>query len=155
MSPTCPQLYPIDYCDALQQALLQAGLPDSDLRGGHSVALFANRQSAQANAFIGLEAYGKTGLLRSLVVLESARGQGWGRSMVAALEAHARTLGITELYLLTTTAEAFFTQLGYCACHRSQVPEVIRNSRQFSALCPSSALVMMKPLQATTSARAE
>lgn len=149
MSPSCPQLYPIDYCDALQQALLQAGLPDSDLRSGHPVALFANRHTDQANAFIGLEVFGKIGLLRSLVVLESARGQGWGRSLVAALEKHASNIGITELYLLTTTAEAFFTHLGYRICHRSQVPAVIRHSRQFSALCPASALVMMKALRAT------
>jgi amino-acid N-acetyltransferase len=38
----------------------------------------------------------------------------------------------------------FFERLGYAACARSAVPEAVRASRQFAALCPATATSMVK-----------
>jgi N-acetylglutamate synthase-like GNAT family acetyltransferase len=50
------------------------------------------------------------------------------------------------VWLLTTTARAFFDKLGYAAVDRAGVPGAIRATAQFSALCPDSATVMVKRL---------
>lgn len=43
-----------------------------------------------------------------LVVLPSGRRSGAGSELVRFAEDHARGRGVRQLYLLTTTAEAFF-----------------------------------------------
>jgi len=95
---------------------------------------------------IGLEVFGTTGLLRSLVVAKNARASGLGSKLVGALEAAAETAGIGELWLLTVDAGRFFERLGYRSVDRSRVPEAIRGSREFSELCPAAASVMRKRL---------
>ena len=93
---------------------------------------------------VGLEVFGDVALLRSLVLDASRRGTGEGRMLVTAVEAHARAHGITRLYLLTTTAEAFFAHLGYTRSAREAAPDAIQRTREFSSLCPSTAAFMVK-----------
>jgi amino-acid N-acetyltransferase len=90
----------------------------------------------------GLEVYGADALLRSVVVDTESRGKGWGRQLLVHLTEQAAGLGVTKLYLLTTTAEAYFTRLGYGAVSRSRVPEQLKRSREFQGACPASATVM-------------
>ncbi|MEQ8534295.1 MAG: tyrosine protein phosphatase, partial [Imperialibacter sp.] len=54
--------------------------------------------------------------------------------------------GITELYLLTTTASKFFERIGYKVADRNTAPDAIKNTSEFSDLCPSSAVFMHKAL---------
>ena len=56
----------------------------------------------------GVEIYGSEDLLRSVVIMESNRGQGYGAELCDSLEEYARTNGVETLYLLTTTAALFF-----------------------------------------------
>jgi amino-acid N-acetyltransferase len=95
---------------------------------------------------VGLELYGTDALLRSLVVGENARGKGLGSTLVAHAEQYASTKGVRSLYLLTTTAEAFFKRLGYAQINRSQAPASIKETREFASLCPASSAFMMKAL---------
>jgi amino-acid N-acetyltransferase len=71
---------------------------------------------------------------------------GLGKDLVAAIEEHAREAGVRELYLLTTTAEAFFAGLGYLKVSREQAPAGIAGTEQFASLCPSSSCFMAKIL---------
>jgi amino-acid N-acetyltransferase len=91
---------------------------------------------------IGLERYDHVGLLRSLVVAASARHRGIGRELVATVEREARRAGVGVLVLLTETAETFFAQLGYAVVRRAEVPEPVKQSAEFAALCPGSAVCM-------------
>jgi amino-acid N-acetyltransferase len=50
------------------------------------------------------------------------------------------------LYLLTTTADAFFRRLGYEQTARELAPPAIKATREFSSLCPSSSIFMVKQL---------
>jgi amino-acid N-acetyltransferase len=94
----------------------------------------------------GIEPIGTAGLLRSVVVTAPYRGQGLGRELCVALEARAAAAGIETLYLLTTTAAEFFAAQGYVETERSAVPESVRNTAEFDALCPSTATCLSKSL---------
>jgi amino-acid N-acetyltransferase len=129
---------------AAKALLASAGLPTADLEAEH-FSHFIGGGSAQApEALIGLQPYGEIALLRSLVVSSAARGKGYGSALVAQIEAYAQQLGVSELYLLTNTAEAFFSRRGYHNLERADVPEAIRQTAEFSSLCPASAVCMHK-----------
>ncbi|HET7545247.1 MAG TPA: arsenic resistance N-acetyltransferase ArsN2 [Polyangiaceae bacterium] len=95
----------------------------------------------------GLEVYGKAGLLRSVAVESQARNSGLGTALVNAVVAEARKHGLRELYLLTTTAPAFFARLGFRSLPRRAVPPAIAGSWEFRVGCPETALIMRLPLQ--------
>lgn len=85
------------------------------------------RESERLLGCAGLEIHGTDGLLRSVAVTGSQQNRGAGASLVEAAEAQAGKLQLTALYLLTTTA-------------------AIQASREFSTLCPASAVCMVKAL---------
>jgi amino-acid N-acetyltransferase len=97
---------------------------------------------------IGLERYGDCALLRSAAVAENYRGKGVGHKLVDALLARAESDGVKTMYLLTTTADAWFPEFGFATIDRSWVPEEVTASREFRGACPSSATVMRKNLAA-------
>lgn len=98
---------------------------------------------------VGLELFTPDALLRSLVVDEHARGRGCGKVLVDAIEQYAQRLNVRNVYLLTETAERFFSKLDYRRIDRESVPESIQQCREFSELCPDSAVVMVKCLKAS------
>lgn len=95
----------------------------------------------------GLELYGNAALLRSVAVDESLRGKSLGRKIVEDLVEKARILKIENIYLLTETAHDFFLKKGFTDVTRDQVPEAVRNSSEFSQVCPSSADCMIFKLR--------
>ena len=78
--------------------------------------------------------------------MESNRGQDYGAELCDSLEEYARTNDVETLYLLTTTAAPFFRRYGYDAVAREEVPSRIRNTTEFTDLCPASATCMAKGL---------
>ena len=95
----------------------------------------------------GLEQVGPDLLIRSIVVVDSRHGGGHGSAILSWLETRAAEQKATALYLLTTSATAFFQRHGYTALPRSAAPPAIAASRQFSTLCPASATFMFKELR--------
>lgn len=131
---------------AARSWLEDAALPIADLTPDHMKDFLVAAANDVAVGMIGLEQFGSVGLLRSLVVDPSVRSGGIGRQLVDALESKARDLGVSELWLLTIDADRYFTGLGYDAMDRSDVPEAIRNTAEFSTLCPDDAVLMKKGL---------
>lgn len=127
-----------------------AGLPVSDLGPDRlEDFLVAERSGASRTetlGTVGLQRFNHTGLLRSLVVNRGARRAGLGRRLVSALEANARCKGVTDLWLLTIDAERYFEGLGYTMMSRDSAPESIRQTEEFSGLCPDGAYLMRKIL---------
>src|SRR5262249_42416361 len=115
-----------------------------DLTDAHMEHFFYVGGPAKPIGLVGVELRGNTALLRSLVVTESHRSMGLGAQLVAHAERHARAQGAETIYLLTTTAEAFFTRRGYTVVPRENAPPAIRNTREFAALCPASSAFMSK-----------
>jgi len=97
---------------------------------------------------VGLERYGRYGLLRSSVVDPSARGAGIGEALVERILRHAREGELRAVYLLTTTAEGYFPRFGFERIAREEVPGEIKVSVEFREACPASAVVMTKALEA-------
>jgi amino-acid N-acetyltransferase len=90
----------------------------------------------------GMEVYGSQALLRSVVVAEECRGVGFGAALTGALMARASALGVTRIFLLTTTAAAYFGSLGFVPASGDEVPPALRQSRQFQGACPASAALL-------------
>jgi N-acetylglutamate synthase-like GNAT family acetyltransferase len=123
-----------------------AGLPIADLTVGHFNDFLVAENPVKLTGLIGLQRLETIGLLRSLVIDSSCRGAGLGRTLVEALELHASTQRITELWLLTKDADRFFAQLGYTVSDRESAPESIASTPEFADLCPGDAVLMRKPL---------
>ncbi|MBI4273455.1 MAG: GNAT family N-acetyltransferase [Rhizobiales bacterium] len=128
----------------LANALARAGLPVDDLDVPGRLFFRFETSNATPVGYGGLEILGADALLRSVVTLPPARRQGIGSAIVAALEAEAITYRCRAIYILTADAADFFLRLGYAKCARAEVPEEIRATKQFSALCPANADVMVK-----------
>lgn len=56
--------------------------------------------------------------LAGLVVDDAHRGRGIGRALVAAIEAHAASIGVERLYLYTWEARDFYAGLGWVVVER-------------------------------------
>lgn len=125
--------------------LAAAGLPTADLATSAPCLWIARTRGALIGV-VGLEVHGSDGLLRSLAVTPSGRGNGLGTRLVDRVEQEARGLGLAALVLLTETAADFFSNLGYQVVARDSVSPAIRGSAEFRALCPASAICMKKAL---------
>jgi len=66
--------------------------------------------------------------------------------LVKTLEEQAIASGISDMYLLTETADKYFSKKGYHPINRDEVPTEVKASSEFSYVCPVSAIVMKKPL---------
>lgn len=136
-------LISVDSMDAdLHAALAAEGLPVSDLGAAHQ-RMWRGVVEGETVGYGGIELYGDSALLRSLVVLPDHKGMGHGAALVAQIVAEA---DVAEFWLLTNTAAAFFTRLGWAVRDRTDAPPAIVASAEFASLCPASATCMsLKP----------
>ena len=91
---------------------------------------------------VGLEIYGDKAILRSLAVDKNRHGKGYGRQLTDRIIQKAQDEKISELYLLTETAETFFARFGFERISRELVDDTVKTSLQFQLLCPESAPCM-------------
>jgi amino-acid N-acetyltransferase len=131
--------------DELLRFVARAGLPPDGL-GDHLDTTLVARQDGQLIGSAALEIYPRGALLRSVAVDASSRGRGLGQQLTAAAVDLAARSGSPAIYLLTTTAEAFFPRFGFGAISRAEVPDDVKTSVEFRSACPESAVVMRKVL---------
>ena len=134
------KLQPADL--AQLQDLLQANQLPGDDCAEQLPALFGVFDQERMMAAGGLEVVGEYGLLRSIVVDSAYRGQGLATAITEFLLAEAERRGLHGLYLLTETAESYFTRFGFARVARSEAPAGIIATRQFADLCPDNASFM-------------
>lgn len=132
----------IGYVETL---LDENNLPSRDV-AAHPERFYIGYDGDERVGIGGIETYATNGLLRSVVVERSARGNGFGTALCAALETEANADGVERLYLLTTTAASFFRDRGYVEVTRSAAPDAIRQTTEFDELCPTTATCMKKSL---------
>jgi amino-acid N-acetyltransferase len=125
-----------------------AGLPTADLTDAYMEHFFYVGPRSAPLALVGVEMCGGDALLRSLVVAPQHRSAGLGQALVAHAESHALGQGARAIYCLTTTAEAFFRRRGYVDADRERAPIAIRQTREFSAICPAGSAFLVKQLPA-------
>ncbi len=129
----------------IRSLLLEADLPFEDV-GNHMPNFIVVKDKGHVIGAVGIEAFGEVGLLRSLVIASQYRGRGIAKMLYYRIAAYANLLGIRKLYLLTTTAEAFFVKLAFVKVERNNIPKAIRNTKEFQSLCPASAICMTKDI---------
>jgi amino-acid N-acetyltransferase len=130
----------------VEHLLIECGLPVSDITSDHMEHFFAAGDPSGLTGVVGLEPYGDVALLRSLAVSPKHRGTRLAKQLVAHAEQYALAHRVQAIYLLTTTADKFFSGLGYSSVSRSQAPSAIQSTTEFSSLCPSSSVFMVKRL---------
>jgi len=131
--------------DALVRLLSNDDLPVADIESHLDAFTLAKRGDTLVGV-AGLEIYGDVALLRSVCVAEAHRCRRIGGALVSAAASRALARGVSELYLLTTGAASYFKARGFAPISREQAPLVIRNTAQFSVLCPTSAVCMRRSL---------
>lgn len=131
--------------DIMRLALEVAQLPTDDLDQPGRM-FFRMAGATGVIGYVGLEGSGSDRLLRSLVVLPSRRGQGYGAALVTEVERLAKDDGVERLHLLTASAATWFRDRGYHDLNRDRAPPGIAGTAQFSTLCPASARYLMKAL---------
>lgn len=120
-------------------------LPSVDITEDALEHFLVCRDATGVAGVVGLEVYSEVALLRSLVVTTGCIGRGLGRRLMAAAEERAIELNIRSIYLLTTTAQTFFEHMGFRGVAREEAPPAIQSTREFTSLCPTTAVLMVKP----------
>jgi amino-acid N-acetyltransferase len=131
--------------DAVLSLLAQSGLPQDGL-DDHLGSTLVATDNGQIAGSAALELYVDGALLRSVVVAPRFRGSGLGHRLTEASTDLAGQLRAPALFMLTTTAEYFFTRFGFARVGRDEVPASVQQSVEFRAACPSTATVMRKAL---------
>jgi N-acetylglutamate synthase-like GNAT family acetyltransferase/protein-tyrosine-phosphatase len=131
---------------AIRVLVASLGLPADDL-GAAGQTFIVARKGDEVVGCIGMESRGPDALLRSFAVAPRLQGAGIGRALYDRALSEAALQKTRALYLLTTTAEAFFERAGFTRSDRSQVPAPVAMSAEFRALCPASAVCMWLPLR--------
>jgi amino-acid N-acetyltransferase len=70
-----------------------------------------------------------------------------GHDLTSALIDLAYKRSISRIYLLTETAKDFFPRFGFKPVSRTEVPEAVKQSVEFTSACPVMALVMVLTLE--------
>ena len=141
-----PMIRPRPSRTVVATLLRSVDLPAGDLTDAHMEHFFFAGTPELPLGVVGVELHGTSALLRSLAVAPGARSGGLGAALVAHAEAHARACHARSMYLLTTTAAAFFSGHGYRQVARESAPVAIRDTREFAELCPASSALMTKEL---------
>jgi amino-acid N-acetyltransferase len=126
---------------AIIHLLASNALPTADI-DEKNITLFVGLVQNEIVATIGIERYGNEALLRSLCVKEGFKNQKLGKQLLSYLLSLCATEKIKTLYLLTTTAEHYFTRYGFEKIMRDETPQSIQNTHEFNDICPASAVVM-------------
>jgi len=95
---------------------------------------------------IGMELYGQSALLRSMAVASDHRSKGIAKALINELMAYAKEKRVSDMFLITNTAEQYFQRVGFKKIPREEVKEVVLQSKEFNGLCPASSAIMMKEL---------
>lgn len=143
-SPTVRRAAPADHV-AVRALLAASDLPLVGIPDDLAHFLVAESNGTLVGA-IGLEVYGSAALLRSAVVHPSRRGSGTGEALVHALLAHAHALGVTDVALLTTTADRWFPRFGFVRVERHSLPAAVFASEELKGACPATAVAMQLKL---------
>ena len=146
MSPAIERALPADQA-AVLDLLSRCDLPTEGVSEHLDRFLVAREPggpsaTARMVGCVGVEVYGRCGVLRSLAVAPESRGQGLGSRLMAEALSLAKEAGCREVFLLTRTIERMAAGHGFTKITRDQVPPAALASREFSLTQCSTAIVM-------------
>lgn len=130
----------------IRQLLKSCGLPQEDLHSDHFKHFIVYKERGLILGVVGLEIFGRIALLRSLAVSVRHRDRGIATQLIAKIEEYGRSQQIEKLFLLTASAEEFFSKKGYKKIDRKYAPPEIQKTREFQDLCPDTSACLTKDL---------
>ena len=92
------------------------------------------REGERLVGTVGLEVYDDLALLRSLAVTPARQHTGLGSALSETALAYLTTRQFRAVYLLTTTAEAFFARHDFYLLARDEVPTSVQQSVEFQGV---------------------
>lgn len=122
------------------ELLAENDLPIADLT--NDIEFYIEKENGSISAVGGIEPAGNNVILRSVAVAESFKGKGLGSKMTRFLLEKAKTNENNDVFLLTTTTEKYFPKFGFKEIDRESAPEDIKNSSEFTTVCPDTAVLM-------------
>lgn len=135
----------------IEDLLLGCRLPTDGVRAAID-DFFVAEDGGRIVATGGLERCGGgVGLVRSFAVREDHRNLGLARELWDRVLARASGSELSELFLLTTTAQRYFERFGFASIPRDEAPGAIRSTGQFTSSCPQSAVLMVRAVAAPRS----
>ena len=120
----------------------ECGLPTEGL-AAHLPTTLVARNGKEIVGCSALELYQESALLRSVAVKPSFREHGLALRLTRAALDLAKKHEVTAVFLLTETASTFFSKLGFKPIPRSEVPQKVQSSVEFTRCCPQSATAMI------------
>lgn len=129
---------------AVEALLVSASLPLNGLTDQFPAAYVVARAADVVIGAAGLERYESYALLRSVTVSRDFRNQGVASALVENRMTEARKLGVTRVFLLTTTAADYFRRHGFEPTPREDAPLPLAESPEFDRACPASATCLAR-----------
>lgn len=126
--------------------LKESGLPYEDITEEKLKSFIVAKLDTSIVGCIGIELFNSEGLLRSLVVNKEYRNKKIGSELYNKVISLSVDSTVKTLHLLTTTAEGYFGKKGFIKTDRSNAPQIIKETVEFSSLCPSSSTYMILKL---------
>ena len=124
----------------IKQLLAAGELHHEDLEPHQLKHFMLAWEGSKLVGVVGLEIKADCGLLRSLAVDAVYRNRKIASRLVSDIENYAKSLQLKTLFLLTMTAEEFFSRRGFQKTARNSAPAGIQETTEFKNLCPVSAV---------------
>src|SRR5438128_2170362 len=109
------------YRERIVRFLEENHLPSQDLPSSLEDFYIVSEEEKLVG-MIGMERYGKYGLLRSLAVHPDFRNRHVAKRLVKMIEDQAESYGIDQLFLFTETADNYFAKKDFVSIMRDEVP---------------------------------
>jgi N-acetylglutamate synthase-like GNAT family acetyltransferase/protein-tyrosine-phosphatase len=132
--------------DAIKRMLVASLLPSRDV-GGPNQRFIVASDNGRILGCAGLETYGQDGQVRSMAVHWTRRNAGLGSRLHERLLFEAVLADVRTLYVVTTTAEDFFSRHGYRRIETKDVPHDLLYSEEFATFVPGGGVVMSRPVR--------
>jgi amino-acid N-acetyltransferase len=116
-------------------------LPFEDC-GNHLSNFIGISQGDKIIAIGGFEPVGRFALLRSVAVDSQFRGLGLGSSLIKQILGQLRLIKVDAVYILTETADQYFSLFGFTALERDKLPLELQTTQQCQTFCSASAIAM-------------
>ena len=124
----------------IHELLSQNGLPTAGVdpaTGKYYVA-----ENSELMGIVGAEYYGSAAMLRSLAVKPQFKKSGVAKALIANALAILKMNAVTNVYVITNTAEKYLNRFGFRKIDRSEVPVTVLNTSALGDACPASSTYM-------------
>ena len=128
---------------AIHALLTAASLPVAGVDAASGEYVVADL-AGKVVGVLGIEKSGDAALLRSFAVQADFRKRGIGEALVRHVLGQLKFEGISSLYILTNTAEAFAARFGFVKISREEIPAALLTASTLGTACPASSTCMKR-----------